>query len=87
MNKILYTSLRVIRKIYSYLRRTRKNKDCDCQDYSYVQLYDQQANDYVVDKLNSSKHPIMIFQFGTTELYLLSQYRIRSWGGGIKERI
>lgn len=50
------------------------------QDHSYVELYDQQANDYIFNLLSSGS-PCMVSKFGTIELNMLAQLRIINNGG------
>ena len=50
------------------------------QDVTFVELFDQDANDYV-DNLLSKGAPCMIAKFGTIELNYLTQFRIIKEGG------
>lgn len=51
------------------------NKGQGTQYYGYVELFDQDANDYVRELLHSNK-PCMVSKFGTIELNALVTYYI-----------
>jgi len=68
----------IIRKIHSIPHKISNNKVKTTglqgrQDMSMVELYDQQANDYILKKLEENS-PIMISKFGTTEMSYLVSY-------------
>ena len=73
--------LKTLRKIanlrhYKFVPKT-DNKGQGSQYYGYVELFDQDANDYVRELLHSNK-PCMVSKFGTTELNTLVMYRIQN---------
>ena len=56
-------------------RKTIGFRPGDYQDYRYVQLFDQEANDYI-DELLTSNNPCMVTKFGTIELGYLVNYEM-----------
>lgn len=70
---------KALRKIYwicsSSLSPQKDNKGQGTQYYGYVELFDQDANDYVRELLHSNK-PCMVSKFGTIELDALVTYFI-----------
>lgn len=73
--------LKAIRKIANLRHRIfvpqTDNKGQGSQYYGYVELFDQDANDYVRELLHSNK-PCMVSKFGTTELGTLVTYYIHN---------
>lgn len=69
------------RKVYRFLSNRCKygflhdDKGQGTQFYNYVDLYDQEANDYIKENLSLGK-PCMISKFGTVELSSLVMYKI-----------
>lgn len=78
--------IKSLRKVYLYnFKRigNHKVKDTKCQGtqfYGYVQLYDQDANDFLRVLLENGE-PCMVSKFGTIELSALVAYFIYSNGG------
>lgn len=72
--------LKAIRKIYRTASNMpevfhrKANNGQGYQYYGYVELYDQEANDYVREALETGS-PCMVSKFGTIELYALSNYK------------
>lgn len=62
MEKIRYIILKFIRIIYRKLSKKTWYTE------EYVQLFNQEANDYIKDKIKTSKNGLMIAKFGTYEL-------------------
>lgn len=74
-NNMLKFTLRVLRKIHHILT-PQKNENATEQykQYTgYVEMWDQDANDYVYQLLESGL-PCMISKFGTTELFFLTSH-------------
>lgn len=62
---------RIFRKLYFISHR---KKLVFHQDFRYVELFDQMANDYVFNEITKGK-PLMVSKFGTVELDVLAGYR------------
>lgn len=79
MGKIILKALRKIYREGSNLRSFNKSKKDDkgqgTQYYGYVELYDQDANDYVRELLHRGES-CMISKFGTIELDAVTAYQI-----------
>jgi hypothetical protein len=72
---MLKFTLRTLRKIHHIL--TLQKQETSSVQYEqftgYVELYNQNANDYIRNLLSNEK-PCMISKFGTTELFLLTSH-------------
>lgn len=71
--EFILKSLRKIVRLRKHFVREKDNKGQGTQFYGYVELYDQEANDYIRDLLHKGD-PCMISKFGTTELSTLVSY-------------
>lgn len=77
--------LKAIRKIYRTASNMpevfhrKANNGQGYQYYGYVELYDQEANDYVREALETGS-PCMVSKFGTIELNALTNYKFYKEG-------
>jgi len=76
-NYILYYAARCVRKISIFIRQHQDIQDVNGQGgqyQKYVELFDQEANNYILDLLKTGA-PCLIAKFGTYELAALEEYR------------
>ena len=78
MKPVLNFTIRALRKVFG-----NKSKYHPLKYYGYVDLFDQQANDYIYKFLSndSIKGGKMISKFGTVELsnIIACHYELRHW--------
>jgi len=73
VEEFIFKSIRKVVKLPEHLWSHKDNKGQGTQFYGYVELYDQEANDYIRDLLHKGD-PCMISKFGTVELNALVNY-------------
>lgn len=86
MKLLIYNILRSHRIIFRLFKKNFQegNKLQGHQDYSLVELFDQEANNYISALLKTNK-PCLISKFGTIELENVITYYIKEGGLNLRE--